>query len=233
MKRALICSTILMMAWAGAASAGDTVYVVRSEEDPASPADPAVCAQAPFAVNVMLGASLYSVKLGKHDGEVKDDSAKKIGTATACIQLTTVTFPEGLQQQMYAQFDLPDGTWTGLGTCTIVSNSVPQAGVVLAGCALKVLSGPAGTVGGTITSNTVFNPLGLPGFDTGSYWTLLSYDDGSHDDDDGCGHGCGPGHGHGYGHHGGGHPGHGFKFVEDTRPMAVIESLRRAVEGAR
>jgi hypothetical protein len=56
----------------------------------------------------------------------------------------------------------------------VTSNGVPQGGVVLAGCALRLQSGPPGFVGGIATSATVVN-LGAPGFQTGSFWTLRVY----------------------------------------------------------
>ena len=103
----------------------------------------------------------------------------RIGKATACVQLTNFLFPPGLQQNFYAVFDLPSGRYTGLGTCTLSSNNVPQAGLVLAGCTLNVVSGPNGVLGGVITSASTFNPVRLPGFSTGSLWTLAGVHDGA------------------------------------------------------
>jgi hypothetical protein len=36
---------------------------------------------------------------------------------------------------------------------------------------------PPGFVGGVATSNSVFNPFRLPGFGTGSLWTVRLYTD--------------------------------------------------------
>ena len=157
------------------ALADEVAYQFKSIEDPAFPADNTICAVAPFRVNVKLGASLWSQHTRVVDGRVVVDQVFRIGRATACVQLTNFLFPPGLQQNFYAVFDLPSGRYTGLGTCTLSSNNVPQAGLVLAGCTLKVLSGPNGVIGGVITSASTFNPVRLPGFSTGSMWTLQAY----------------------------------------------------------
>jgi hypothetical protein len=166
----------LLAGWTSAAFAANHVVQVRSAEDPASPPDAAFCATAPFAVNLRLGASLYAHDVDDHTGLVRADHARKIGIATACARLTNFTFPAGLQQDFYVRFDLPGGSFTGVGTCTLTSNDVPQVGFVLAGCALRMTSFPAGVVGGAIASLSSFNPFRLPGFATGSYWTLQYYD---------------------------------------------------------
>ncbi len=157
------------------AVAGEVSYQFRSVEDPAFPPDDAICAQAPFRVNVKLGASLWSQFARFSDGRVIDDQVFRIGKATACVELTNFLFPPGLSQNFYAVFDLPSGRYTGLGTCTLSSNDVPQAGLVLAGCTLDVLTGPSGVLGGVITSASTFNPARLAGFSTGSVWTLQAY----------------------------------------------------------
>jgi hypothetical protein len=161
---------------ASSAWAGEATYVFQSEEDAATPPDAAVCAAAPFATNVQLGASLWSIETRERSGKVKHHR-HRIGRATACLQLTNVLFPEGLTQQFFARFELAHGTYTAVGTCTVSSNSVPQPFIVLAGCTLKVVSGPSHVLGGMITSSSIFNPLHRPGFSTGSTWTLQEYRD--------------------------------------------------------
>ncbi|MGE5049626.1 MAG: hypothetical protein ACM3PC_13695 [Deltaproteobacteria bacterium] len=174
--RILKALPFLLAAWASAASAESRVVQVRSAEDPASPPDRAFCQTAPFAVNLLLGASLFTYEVEEHTGMIGDEHPRKIGVATACARLTNFTFPAGLQQDFYVRFDLPEGSFVGLGTCTLTSNDVPLHGFVLAGCALKMTSFPAGVVGGGISSLSSFNPFRLPGFATGSYWTLQYYD---------------------------------------------------------
>jgi len=210
----MLCST--------AASAADRQYQFRSVEDPAFPPDATICAAAPFSVNVKLGASLWSQETRKKDGKVVDEQAKQIGKATACVQLTNFLFPAGLQQNFYAVFDLPSGRYTTVGTCTLISNDVPTAGLVLAGCNLKITSAPAHVVGGAFTSLSTFNPANLPGFSTGSVWTALAYLDSTSGDGDGdCDDGQGHGHGDRQSH---------FEVTNDGRSDDQIEAARRAME---
>jgi len=152
------------------------VLQFRSAEDPASPPDPAVCAQAPFRTNVRIGGSLFTYETRKRTGEVKADDERAIGKATACVQLTNFAFPPGLEQNFFLQLTLPDGVYTASGTCTVISNKVPEAGLVLAGCNLAITSAPKGVIGGAVASVSTFNPFRLPGFATGSFWTVQLYD---------------------------------------------------------
>ncbi|MCP3137314.1 hypothetical protein [Pyxidicoccus xibeiensis] len=166
---------MLAVAVAAEASAGEVVYQFRTEEDPSTPPDRAVCAAAPFVTNVFLGASVYVPLHSVRDGKVVYEGRRRVGTATACVRLTDPTFPPGQQVPFYARFNLPDGSFTASGTCTLVSNDVPEAGLVLAGCALRLVDVPRGFVGGTVSSTSVFNPQRLPGYATGSYYTLYAY----------------------------------------------------------
>lgn len=168
---------LLVFAVVGASSAafaGETTFVFESREDASTPPDAAVCAAAPFAATVRLGASLWSLETSRRNGRV-EERKHRIGRATACLALTNVLFPEGLTQQFFAKFDLPGGSYTALGTCTVASNAVPQPFIILAGCTLKLTDGPRSTLGGLATSSSVFNPLQRPGFWTGSVWTLHEY----------------------------------------------------------
>jgi|GEM_PF-1062391 len=212
-SRLLSVSVFAVLLVAATAVGQERVTLFRSMEDPDTPPDPAVCERAPFTANALLGASLWSVRTGARDGEVDDDAARRIGRATACVELTNFLFPPGLDQNFYVEFDLRQGRVVASGTCKLVSNDTPQTGIVLAGCSLKVLSGPPGTLGGVVTSSSVFNPFGVEGFNTGSYWTVLLYEEAS------CGHGHPP-------HHGGGH--WGFKPFADHRTYAQVQAARKA-----
>jgi len=156
--------------------AAERVVQFRSAEDPASPADAAFCNAAPFAANLRLGASLYSYDVHKRDGSVERTAGAKIGTATACAHLTDFHFPLQLQQEFVVRFDLPEGSFTAVGNCAFATNDAPQKGFVLAGCALRMTRFPQGVLGGAAASLSSFNPGKLPGFSTGSYWTLQYYD---------------------------------------------------------
>jgi hypothetical protein len=165
------------------------VLQFRSVED-SSPPDPASCDIAPFKANVRIRGTLFTYETRKDSGEVETDDGRAIGKATACAQITNFLFPEGLAQKFFLLLTLQDGIYRAAGTCTIISNNVPETGLVLAGCNLKIDSrtAPAGVIGGAVTSVTTFNPFKLAGFATGSYWTAQIYDVGhgrsSHEDSD-------------------------------------------------
>ena len=155
---------------------GVRVFQFRTEEDPEVTGAVQFCASAPFTANVLLNASAYSVRTRASDGRVVNQDAVRVGTALACAQITNPAFPPGLQQNFYARFDLPDGSYTAQGTCTLISNNVPVAGLVLAGCTLKLIDSPAGVAGGAAVSLSVLNPRRLEGFATGSQWTIQAYE---------------------------------------------------------
>ena len=149
----------------------------RSIEDPDVQAEPGVCASAPFTANVVLAASLWSEAVTASGGRVVNNGVKQVGTATACIRITDPTFPPGLPQQFHARFRTEEGTFDATGACTLISNDVPQPGLVLGGCHLRVVDGPPAMAGGAVTSLSVFNPARLAGFATGSEWTVQFYPD--------------------------------------------------------
>jgi hypothetical protein len=49
---------------------------------------------------------------------------------------------------------------------------VPEPGIILTGCTMNITDPPAGFSGGMAASSTLFNPFGLPGYDTNSVWTF-------------------------------------------------------------
>jgi hypothetical protein len=163
------------LALAESGAPGVRVYQFRTEEDPAVSGAADFCATAPFRANVLLNASAWATQTRASDGGVVNDGVRQVGTVVACAQLTNFTFPPGLQQNFAARFDLPEGSFTAAGTCTLISNDVPEPKLVLAGCALKVAPNDL-TAGGMATSASVFNPFRLAGYQTGSYWTLQLYD---------------------------------------------------------
>lgn len=155
--------------------AEEQVLQLRSLEDPAVPAD------CPAGDTVRLGATLHAPRTRARDGMVMVDPGPEIGTAIGCGKLLTYTaFDPAVQSPFAMRFELGDRTVTAKGTCTITSLSFPIAGVpaplLLVGCALDVNPDPAlGIVRGTATSSSVFTPRALPGYGTGSFWTVHLY----------------------------------------------------------
>lgn len=158
---------------------GTRVYQFRTVEDPEVRGAADFCRGAPFTPNVLLNASVYVENVRASDATIVAERTDPVGTALACAQITTSTFPPGLQQNFYAQFNLPSASVTASGTCTLISNDVPVAHLVLAGCTLRLTEVPEGFVGGAATSLSVFNPFRLAGFSTGSRWTIQMYPSGS------------------------------------------------------
>lgn len=175
MSRLAAC-VALVLSLPSAVRAEEVVYQFRTQEDPGVEVDRSVCRSAPFRVNLQLPASVSVPVHRMKDGQVVVAGYRRVGSAMACVKLTDISFPGGLRQDFYVRFELPEGRFTALGQCAALSNEVPQRGVVLTGCALKLTEFPAGYVGGFATSASVFNPLGLPGFNTGSYWTLRVFE---------------------------------------------------------
>ncbi len=156
---------------APAAAGSERVIVVRTTEDANIPAVPPGC---PFtAPNVRLGATVWSFQTAANGGGMVNDQARQLGTASACGKITAPLVPF-TQVPFYIEFDITEGFFVAQGFCTVTSNNVPTAGIILAGCTLTAAPS-AGVVGGSVNSNSVFNPLHLPGFDTGSIWTLRLY----------------------------------------------------------
>jgi hypothetical protein len=160
---------------------GTRLYQFRTVEDPEVSGANVFCtpASAGFTPNVFLNASVYAENVRASDAMIVADRTEPIGTALACAQITDFSFPPGKQQNFYALFKLPSGDFSAKGTCTLISNNVPEARLILAGCTLSVVQAPEGLVGGAATSLSVFNPFRLPGYSTGSRWTLQVYESGS------------------------------------------------------
>jgi len=186
---AIVALTLLAPA---ASFAQARVLQFRSAEDPASPPDPVVCADLPWkqdpplpGVDAMIGGSLYTYETKESTGEVVTKGGHRIGKATACVHITNFAFTPGRAEHFLLQLTLPDGVYTALGTCTIISNDMPVNRLVLGGCNLEITSAPAGVIGGAVTSLTTFNPFHVLGFATGSYWTAQIYDLGHGPEDHG------------------------------------------------
>jgi len=151
----------------------ERTFVFRTVEDPTIEPRPQAC---PFEdANVFLGAHMYSLETRESAGEVVDERARAIGTAAACAAIGGPLEP-GALVPFYAEFTFADGTaYAAEGRAQVTSTDVPLPGVVLAGCALRIVSGPQGLIGGSATSTSIFDPADHAGVGTGSIWTLRAY----------------------------------------------------------
>jgi hypothetical protein len=178
MRNALAAlAAVAALALASPARAGEVVYLLRTQEHPS------VTPDCPEGDTVRLGALVYAPRTRAHDGKVMKDAGRAVGTAVGCGKLLTFSpFDPEVQSPFAMRFDLPDGTFTASGTCTITSLTFPVPGLpaplLLVGCTLDVDADPAlGVVNGVATSASVFTPRPIPGYGTGSFWTLQLYVD--------------------------------------------------------
>jgi hypothetical protein len=169
---AISLSALCLAAPARVLAFEERVYVVRSVEDPDVTPDLSVCAQASFTPNIVLSASLYAIETRASDAKLVN-SSKKVGSGTACALITTLAV--GATVPFIGNFIIDGEELIGEGSCLLTSNTVPTPGIVLTGCTIPLDAAP-GVLGGLATSNSVFNPFGLPGFDTGSIWTVRAFD---------------------------------------------------------
>jgi hypothetical protein len=154
----------------GSSALSEEVYVVRSQDDPNLPSLPPGCPyQSPSAT---FGAHIFSIETRASDARVTNPDAREVGTGKACALITDPTFAPGSEIDNYIEFYLPIGTVIAHGKCPVTGKNQPVEGTVIGGCAIPIVSGPAGFVAGVATSSTILNVRHVPGFNTGSYWML-------------------------------------------------------------
>ena len=158
------------------AFAGERVLQLRTQEDAGVVVGDEICAEAPFVPNVRLGAYAWSFETRASDGTVVNDMITDVGTARACLRIIDFAFPHFSTAEFYIHFTIGQEAYAGLGVCTVSSNTVPEPGLVLAGCSLTLKDRASGADVGSAVSSSVFNPFNLPGYATGSYWTLKIYE---------------------------------------------------------
>jgi hypothetical protein len=103
------------------------------------------------------------------------DESGELGIAQACARVSGA-LESGAEVPFYAEFHLDTGDrYRAEGAAHVLTSDVPARNVVLAACALRLVDGPDGLLGGVATSASVFNPTNQPGAETGSVWTLVAY----------------------------------------------------------
>jgi hypothetical protein len=167
---------VMVILFGSAAFAGERVILVRTVEDAKVIVGDDICAEAPFTSNVRLGAHAWSFQTRASDGSIVNDMINDVGTAKACVRITDFKFTPFSTAQFYLRFTFGKEAYAGLGVCTVTSNNIPELGLVLAGCSLSLKDRASGADVGSAVSSSVFNPFRLPGYETGSYWTLKIYE---------------------------------------------------------
>jgi hypothetical protein len=147
----------------------EKLYVFRTMDDPDVQPNLAVCEAAPFEVSIVLGASLWAMRTRSSDGLMVNPDSRRIGTGTACLHVTSLAVDA--TAPIAGEFVIGSRTVRATGSCLVESNDVPVPGLILANCSLRIDPAP-GVLGGIASSNSVFNPRQLPGFNTGSIWTV-------------------------------------------------------------
>ena len=157
----------------------EKIIQFRSLDDPAIIVDPVICQNAPFydpdnPPNTLIGASLWSSLSRAYDGVVVNEEVRYVGETYACALITDLS--PGARAPFYMEFYVAGLRLSGAGDCTCTSNHIPVGGLFLVGCALSIPPDPSQELlGGVATSSSVFNPLSIPGYQTGSFWTVHLY----------------------------------------------------------
>jgi hypothetical protein len=168
----------------------ERIYVFKTLDDPDVQYDPAVLERAPWwnpawdAENpppfiVPLGASVWMFATNG-DGKVVKDTVRRIGTGTAVGLINDPTFtPYGTLAPFYFEMPIkqhghqPDLTIAANGYAIVTSKNAPELGIIMLGINMTIIPDAAqGILGGSASSNSIYNLMGLPGYQTGSYWTV-------------------------------------------------------------
>ena len=148
---------------------GEDVLLLRTQE---SPEVTPVC---PEGDNIRLGAYVYAPRT-RWNGVVVAEGDRPIGTAIGCGKIASLLPYQPNDFSM--RFALDRGVITAKGKCFVGDGWYPlpdvPAPVLLVGCTLTV-DPDAEIAHGIATSSSVFLLASVPGFDTGSYWTLRLY----------------------------------------------------------
>lgn len=150
-------------------ASGDAVYVYRTQESPDVVTD---CIP---GENIVLGAYVYAPRTRGEDGKVIREGTEPVGTVVGCGTMASVAL--GATAPFTMDFDLADGRKIfAAGKCEVTQRIFTAASpypVLMVGCSLAVQPSAAQpTLSGIATSASIFNPFGVPGYETGSYWTL-------------------------------------------------------------
>ncbi len=154
------------------ALAGERVLGVKTFEEKGYPTDVSLCAGPGF--EKLLGASVWSLQTNAARGEVVNDEVRRLGTATACATITSLE-PYAPRQYFVIRFDLRDATYLARGECDLVEKDYPATGLLLAGCALRIVDSSDGSKGFATSSSVLVLGADVAGYGTGSVWTLHLY----------------------------------------------------------
>jgi hypothetical protein len=145
-------------------------YVFRTVEDPSiDPIPDSGCPGSPGVLAKAQGQA-YSIATRASDAMVVKEQIRRVGVVRICGRITGLA--EGSTGPANARIEIAGDRYTASGACRATSNGVPEAGIVLLGCALRLNSGPDGFVGGIATSASLSNLGSVPGYKTGSFFSV-------------------------------------------------------------
>jgi hypothetical protein len=179
--RSLLLAAVLLAA--GAARAEEQVLLFQTQEsDDVVPA----CAGDD---TILLGAYVYAPRTRASDASVVRELGQPVGKVSGCGKMPSpVTL--GSKAPFSMDFDLEGRRVYAAGECTVQEIFFPIPGdrrpVLLVGCSLTVKPPPEvidpeeraaqrAALRGIATSSSVFMLAPIPGYSTGSYWTLHLY----------------------------------------------------------
>jgi hypothetical protein len=166
--RALV-ATVLALA-AVPALAAEQIFLLQTQEsgDVAAPCP---------GQNIKLGAYVYAPRTRAADGQVMKQLGRPVGSAVGCGVMREIK--PGSKAPFNMTFDIGGQKIFAAGECTVADWFFPipaPAPVLLVGCYLSVAKDDSqGLLHGIATSASVFIPFAIPGYETGSFWTLHLY----------------------------------------------------------
>jgi hypothetical protein len=168
-SRAVVLAALVLAA--GSARAAEEVLLLQTQEssDVAAPCP---------GQNIKLGAYVYAPRTRAADGQVMKQFGNPVGTVVGCGVMKSIT--PGSKAPFNMSFDLGGRKIYASGECSVADWFFPMPGkpapVLLVGCYLAVQGDESqGLIKGIATSASVFIPYAIPGYDTGSFWTLHLY----------------------------------------------------------
>jgi hypothetical protein len=113
-------------------------------------------------------------------GEVYIEKVRQIGTGTLCAYITDpLLLPFNETAPAYFEATLTPRPCEELfvattGECRVTNNAILEGGPVFVGCYLDVLPdlSTEGIKWGQAVSNSTLAPVPIPGFETGSFWSV-------------------------------------------------------------
>jgi len=166
-----------------------SISIFRSMDDPDIPVDMDVCDRGQGILSVpfwngFFGASTWALNTRAKDGTVVNEKVRQVGTGTACMLITDPDLaPFAAEFPFYFEGETPDAYIAAAGECKVTQNawgslSAPPAdpeGPVFLACYMDVIPelSTEGIKWGQASSNSTLVPGGeIPGFETGSFWTI-------------------------------------------------------------